>query len=143
MKEELRKEFDKRTKTLKLDGQAREDLFIKFQECFNNGFLCAYCNETMELKWGTELSFTIDHIIPRKLGGKDDQNNLTFVCRSCNFLKGDRQPDWFYKNVKRLRRRKQTGEYFKAKKASKKDEPIREAFKDILERVNAKKERED
>ena len=133
----LRTEFNKRIKALKLDEQAKEELFNRFSELYSNGFKCAYCNERMELKWGTELSFTIDHIIPRKLGGRDTLDNIAFTCRTCNFLKGDRQPDWFYSNIKRLKSRKKKREHFKAKKASEKDEQLREAYKDIFERVGA------
>ena len=135
----LRIDFNKRVKILKLDDQAKEDLFNRFSELYNNGFKCAYCNERMELKWGTELSFTIDHIIPRKLGGQDTLDNIAFTCRTCNFLKGDRQPDWFYPNIKRLKLRKKKNESWKARKSTKKDEGTREAYKDIFERVGAKK----
>ena len=33
---------------------------------------------------------TVDHIIPRKLGGNDMDSNLQVLCRTCNFSKGGR-----------------------------------------------------
>ena len=133
MKEQLRKEFNKRLKTLKLDEQAKEELFDRFSETYNNGFKCAYCDGRMELKWGdTELAFTIDHVVPRAYGGSDSIGNLTFACQSCNSMKGDKSAGWFVNNVKRLKARKQKREYFKAKKASKKDKRTREAYIDIF-----------
>lgn len=142
MNEQLRKEFGKRTKLLKLDDQAKEELFRRFSELYEHGgFKCAYCNERMELKYGdTELAFTIDHIEAQVHGGTDDIFNLTFCCQSCNSMKKDKDVEWFVRNVKRLKERKRKTEYWKARNSTKKDEPIREAYKDIFERVNVKKE---
>ena len=33
---------------------------------------------------------TVDHIIPRRLGGSDEDFNLQCLCRKCNFSKGGR-----------------------------------------------------
>lgn len=141
MNEQLRKELDKRTKTLKLDEHAREELFNRFSELYEyGGFKCAYCNERMELEWGTELAVTIDHIEAQVHGGTDNIFNLTFACQSCNSMKGDKDVEWFVRNVKRLKLRKQKREYRKARKATKKDEQTREAYKNIFQMVNAKKE---
>ena len=142
MEEQLRKEFDKRVKVLKLDEEAKEELFDRFSELYKyGGFKCAYCDERMELKWGdTELAFTIDHIEARARGGTDNIFNLTFCCQSCNSMKGDKDVEWFTNNVKRLKLRKKKNEYWKARKSSKKEEREREAFKDIFQHINAKKE---
>ena len=143
MEEQLRREFDKRVKTLKLDNQAKEELFNRFSEIYNNGFTCAYCEERMELKWGdTELAFTVDHILARVHGGSDDTHNLQFICQSCNSMKKDKGAEWFANNVKKLKQRKKKREYFKAKKSTKKGERTREAYKDIFQHINAKKEME-
>ena len=143
MNEELKKEFDKRVKTLSIDNKAKEELFDRFLETYNNGFKCAYCNERMELKWGdTELAFTIDHVLAKACGGSDSIHNLTFACQSCNSMKKDKDVDWFVRNLKRLKERKKKNEYWKARKSTKKGERTRDAYKDIFEMVNAKKERE-
>ena len=137
--EDMRKEFNKRIKSLKLTEEAKEELFNMFSGIYNNGFRCTYCNERMGLKYGnTELAFTIDHILARVRGGSDNIQNLTFACQSCNSMKGDKDVEWFIKNVKRLKLRKQKREYGKARRSSKKDERTRDAFKDIFERLNAK-----
>jgi len=134
--EKLKTEFNKRIKTLKLDNQAKEELFNKFMECWNYDFQCFYCRKRMDLHFENEYSFTIDHTIPKAKKGKDTVENLEFVCRTCNFLKGNRDAENYINNMERLIARKNKREYFKAKKFSRKDEQIRDAYKDIFQMVN-------
>jgi len=42
---------------------------------------CYYCGQFAD---------TVDHIIPRRLGGNDADDNLVAACRNCNFSKGGR-----------------------------------------------------
>lgn len=44
---------------------------------------CQYCGYR-----GKEL--TVDHVLPRRLGGSDDWENLVTCCRKCNLKKGDK-----------------------------------------------------
>jgi len=53
-----------------------DDEKIKLQ----TGQICNYC--------GSNEKLALDHIFARKLGGKDDAENLIFACRSCNSSKG-------------------------------------------------------
>jgi 5-methylcytosine-specific restriction endonuclease McrA len=39
---------------------------------------------------GTEDNLTVDHIVPRRLGGDDNLNNLEVLCSQCNSSKGGR-----------------------------------------------------
>jgi HNH endonuclease len=43
--------------------------------------LCEYCQSSIEI---TGQEFTVDHIVPRSLGGDDDVSNLCFCCFGCN-----------------------------------------------------------
>ncbi len=45
---------------------------------------CLYC--------GTDADLTLDHLIPKALGGPDDEKNAAWVCASCNASKGVRRP---------------------------------------------------
>lgn len=48
-------------------------------------YTCQYCGkETREL--------TIDHVIPRHLGGKHDWDNVVSACKACNHRKAGRSP---------------------------------------------------
>lgn len=44
-------------------------------------FLCEYCHSPERL---SATRFTVDHVIPKSLGGSDDLNNLALACRRCN-----------------------------------------------------------
>lgn len=56
---------------------------------------CQYC--------GTHKGpMTVDHIIPKTVGGKDTWENLVCSCARCNNKKGDRSPE--YSGMKLLKR---------------------------------------
>jgi len=46
---------------------------------------CQYCHVHVSLS-----TFTIDHVIPKKLGGKTIWDNVVACCYSCNQKKGDK-----------------------------------------------------
>lgn len=91
----------------------------------------------MALHFENEYSFSIDHTIPKAKNGQDTVQNLEFVCRTCNFLKGDMNARKYINNMRKLIARKNKREYYKAKKSTKKDEQLGGAYKDIFERVGA------
>lgn len=50
-----------------------------------DNFTCQYCG-------AKGVPLTVDHIIPKKLGGKDSWINLVTACIPCNNRKGDQSP---------------------------------------------------
>jgi 5-methylcytosine-specific restriction endonuclease McrA len=48
-------------------------------------FACAYCGSRAK-------PITMDHVIPRSRGGKNDFDNCVACCRACNTKKGARLP---------------------------------------------------
>lgn len=49
-------------------------------------YTCQYCGSR-------EGPMTIDHVIPKRLGGRDTWENLVCACLKCNNKKGDRTPE--------------------------------------------------
>lgn len=58
-------------------------------ELFNEqcGF-CCYCSEKMTLRLGRNKTATVEHILPRSYGGKDDFNTAA-ACNDCNQKRGN------------------------------------------------------
>ena len=48
-----------------------------------DGYMCQQCGQT-------EGQLHIDHIIPRRLQGGDNEENLRTLCQKCNLSKGGR-----------------------------------------------------
>ena len=50
-----------------------------------DGFRCQYCNQRERL--------TVDHVVPRSRGGRDQWTNLVAACIRCNNKKGNQTPE--------------------------------------------------
>lgn len=46
-------------------------------------YMCAYCGRKAD---------TVDHIIPKTMGGDESENNLVACCKRCNMIKSNRTP---------------------------------------------------
>lgn len=61
-----------------------------------DNFVCIYCGvmpgSLSHNKVLTKDDFTIDHIVPRSRGGKDQWTNTACACYHCNHRKGSRLP---------------------------------------------------
>lgn len=69
---------------------ARDRAWTKWRSALiaRDGFMCRYCRRNDD-------PLTIDHVLPRSLGGGDDLANLALACRPCNSSKGARTPqEW-------------------------------------------------
>lgn len=52
---------------------------------------CSVCGCKLHLdieNWRDSFYMQIDHIIPRRMGGADDMDNLRAICKHCNSTKG-------------------------------------------------------
>ena len=67
--------------SLKKNGSTTQWRRIR-QTVINRDGCCQRC--------GTEDNLSVDHIVPRSLGGDDSLSNLEVLCQSCNSSKGGR-----------------------------------------------------
>lgn len=52
-----------------------------------DGFACVYCG--LDLRGAAPADVTLDHLLPRSAGGKNDATNLVTACKRCNSSRGD------------------------------------------------------
>ncbi len=58
---------------------SRREVFVR------DRYRCQYCAETI-------VEPTVDHVVPRRLGGRRRWENLVTACRHCNLRKAGRTP---------------------------------------------------
>ena len=51
-----------------------------------DGHRCQYCG-------ATSAPITVDHVVPKSLGGRDTWDNLVAACVRCNNVKGNTTPE--------------------------------------------------
>ncbi len=64
---------------LRDSGSTRQWRKIRERILRQGQYVCVYC--------GQEAT-TVDHVIPRRLGGNDSDDNLVPSCAKCNYSKG-------------------------------------------------------
>lgn len=71
----------------KMISRPRPVLKMTRREVFRrDNYTCQYCGKKTS-------NLTIDHVIPRHLGGKHVWNNVVAACSHCNHRKGGRLPE--------------------------------------------------
>jgi len=60
----------------------------RFEILRRDGYTCRYCGAQ-----APDVPLTVDHVIPRTLGGATEPSNLVTACRDCNNGKASTSPD--------------------------------------------------
>lgn len=63
--------------------------YIRQHLIAKHGMVCALCSKPIE----SEDELTVDHIIPRAMGGATTYENCQLAHKTCNFRKGDKYID--------------------------------------------------
>ena len=61
---------------------------LRFEVLRRDDYTCRYCGGT-----APDVTLTVDHVVPRALGGPDEPTNLVTACRECNSGKSSTSPD--------------------------------------------------
>jgi HNH endonuclease len=61
---------------------------LRYEVIRRDGHTCRYCGAQ-----APDVKLTVDHVIPRALGGQNDPTNLITACASCNAGKSSTSPD--------------------------------------------------
>lgn len=61
---------------------------LRAQVSLRDDDICAYCGVECTGIPGDDKQFTVDHVVPRIAGGKNELDNLVTACRLCNSYKG-------------------------------------------------------
>src|SRR5690606_23899281 len=69
----------------------------------NNKMLCCYCHFVFSMQ-----ELTIEHIVPRFLGGTNDESNVALACLPCNKQRGEES--W---REKRIQIKKENNEKYR------------------------------
>lgn len=61
---------------------------LRFEILRRDNYTCRYCGDSPP-----DVKLTVDHVMPRALGGTDDPSNLVAACGPCNSGKSSATPD--------------------------------------------------
>lgn len=87
-KECIRVEMRNNYKYLKEKAKAKKKILLEYLWRRDRGF-CGICGETIK----KQDIWEIDHIKPKKWGGKNNKENLQITHRDCNMSKGTQYDD--------------------------------------------------
>lgn len=76
------------TKNDQVDPKSRTEM-LRYLAKRDAGWICTYCLRDLAPRYGGGVAPTIDHFIPRVMGGTDDADNLVLSCSPCNLRKGN------------------------------------------------------
>lgn len=81
-KESYLKRFPNSIKFSKIDFTTRQEISLKSK------YKCVYCDLHNSFIKSIGYRMSVDHIVPRALGGGDGKENLALACSRCNSKKG-------------------------------------------------------
>lgn len=73
------------------DGRKFKLLKDRERLCERQNWRCCYCGIRMQLEVHFQRdSATLEHVVPRSLGGPDDEGNIVMACYPCNHERADK-----------------------------------------------------
>lgn len=95
----------KKTKYYDIAIRNAEWVYIRSRLSEAQNHRCCWCGCMTVEDRGKKNSSTVEHYVPRSLGGTDDMNNLVMACHDCNNKRGTLEVEEFmsYKECKVVR----------------------------------------
>ncbi len=95
--ENYKKEINSVKESFKLPAVIALNRYVKFRFSYvacnrknilwRDNYQCQYCANHFE-----PIKLTVDHVLPRSRGGKNEWENLVAACKKCNQRKGNKTP---------------------------------------------------
>lgn len=80
------------------DPEIRNKTKLKNYLVARDGCKCAYCHRALALEF-----LDVDHVVPKRRGGPDHQDNRKLACRKCNNRKGTKSEIEYLRELERDR----------------------------------------
>lgn len=68
-------------------------IYIRVRLAESQNWKCCWCGCECVAESNCQNSATIEHVVPRSLGGSDDWDNLAMACNKCNHRRGIKSVD--------------------------------------------------
>ncbi|MEM7047411.1 MAG: HNH endonuclease [Pseudomonadota bacterium] len=113
-------------------GLSRQPLLTRHNLFLRDGYCCQYCRQPFSAR-----DLTLDHVVPRRLGGRTRWENLVACCGGCNIKKGGRTPGQAHMTLAHTPRRPSNQALFRALRRLPHLRPHRAQWDDFLSQAPA------
>lgn len=72
----------------KIAYRCARNIWLRTRLSESQNWKCAWCGCVCTHEKGKKHSITIEHVIPKSMGGADDWENMVMACHSCNNNRG-------------------------------------------------------
>lgn len=64
------------------------NVYLRTRVAEAQNWRCCWCGVECDVRRGRKTSATVEHVVPKSLGGADEWENMALACSSCNGRRG-------------------------------------------------------